>query len=135
MSTKLLKLRFEGEDLFFDQLSDGEKMLFGLYAVYTALGRGTVNTVLIDEPDNYISLQELQPWLLSMGEIADVLHQIIIISHNGEIIDSNPSTGYFFWRDNHRSPARVGPLDVPQGLTAREALARGWVNPSGPGEE
>jgi hypothetical protein len=31
------------------------------------------------------------------------------------------------WRDNHTSPTRIGPLKVPDGLTAGEAIARGWV--------
>jgi predicted ATPase len=131
MSFKVLKLRFEETDLRFDQLSDGEKMLIGLYAIHAALSLNKISTVLIDEPDNFISLQELQPWLLSMSELIDESHQIIIISHNAEIIDSNSSNGFFFWRDNHGSPVRCGLLDIPKGLTAREALTRGWFTPGG----
>jgi hypothetical protein len=128
MSVKALELAFEDEDLLFDQLSDGEKMLIGLYLVHTALCKGNVNTVLIDEPDNFVNLQEIQPWLLSISELIDDRHQVLIISHNSEILDSNPSKAFFFRRDNHRSPARCTSLDIPGGLTVREALARGWVN-------
>jgi predicted ATPase len=131
MSVKVLMLSFESEDLLFNQLSDGEKMLIGLYMIHTSLSKGSINTVLIDEPDNFVSLQELQPWLLSMSELTDEQHQVLIISHNSEILDSNPSMGFLFQRDNHSSPARYGPLNVPDGLTAGEALARGWVNLSG----
>jgi predicted ATPase len=128
MSVKALELVFEDADLLFDQLSDGEKMLMGLYLVHTALCKGTVNTALIDEPDNFVSLQEIQPWLLSISELIDNRHQVLIISHNPEILDSNPSKAFLFRRDNHCSPARCMPLDIPDGLNVREALARGWVN-------
>jgi predicted ATPase len=131
MSFKALKLRFEEADLRFDRLSDGEKMLVGLYTIHAALKLNKISTVLIDEPDNFISLQELQPWLLSMSELIDESRQILVISHNAEIIDSNPSNGFLFWRDNHGSPVRYGLLDIPKGLTAREALTRGWVTPGG----
>jgi predicted ATPase len=127
MSVKTLKLRFNGTDLRFDQLSDGEKMLLGLYAVHAALSLGKVSTVMIDEPDNFVSLQELQPWLLAMSELTDSAHQVLLISHNAEIIDGNPSAGFFFWRDSHSSPTRVGPLEAPEGMAAGEALARGWL--------
>ena len=53
-------------------------------------------------------------------------NQVILISHNSEILDSNPSKGIFLWRDNHRSPTRAGTLDTPNRMSAGEALARGW---------
>jgi ATPase subunit of ABC transporter with duplicated ATPase domains len=127
MSVKTLKLRFSGTDLRFDQLSDGEKMLLGLYALHTALSLGKVSTVMIDEPDNFVSLQELQPWLLAMSELTDIARQVILISHNAEIIDGNLCTGFVFWRDSHSSPIRVSTLETPEGMTAGEALERGWL--------
>ena len=128
ITTKWLGLRFQDIDQIpFDQLSDGEKMLIGLYTIHAALSMGSVNTVMIDEPDNYVSLQELQPWLLSISELVDKDHQVLIISHNAEILESNPSGSIFFWRDNHSSPTRVGPVNIPEGLAFGEALARGWI--------
>ena len=126
MSVKILKFRFEKTDLLFNQLSDGEKMLVGLYALQTALMLGKVSTIFIDEPDNYLSLQELQPWFLSMSELADKEHQIIIISHNSEILNMNIARNLFFTRDNHSSPARVGELKAVDGMLPSEILARGW---------
>jgi len=126
MSFKVLELHFEGEVIPFSCLSDGEKMLVCLYMIHTALVKGNTESVFIDEPDNYISLQELQPWLLSMSEIMDKRHQAIIISHNAEILESNPSKGTVFWRDNHKSPTRIGQLNIPVGMNTRDALVRGW---------
>lgn len=134
MNAKALQLRFEGTKahnpaaLFFDQLSDGEKALIGLYVVRTALATGAARTILIDEPDNYVGLPELQPWVLSLRELLDDFHQAILISHHPEILSSaGENFGRYLWRDNHTSPTRIGPLEVPAGLTAWEAVARGWV--------
>jgi predicted ATPase len=134
LNTKALQLRFESsspvEDsglLFFGQLSDGEKALLGLYMVRAALATGAADTVLIDEPDNYVGLSELQPWVLSLRELLDQNHQAIIISHHPEILSSaGQEFGRFLWRDNHTSPTRIGPLKVPDGLTTAETIARGW---------
>ncbi len=134
LNTKALQLRFEGSNgkdggaMFFDQLSDGEKALVGLYMVQTALATGAAQTVLIDEPDNFVGLPELQPWVLSLRELLDEKHQAIIISHHPELLsNAGEEFGRYLWRDNHTSPTRIGPLKVPAGLSAGEAVARGWV--------
>jgi energy-coupling factor transporter ATP-binding protein EcfA2 len=134
LNAKALKLRFyDGAsgnacELFFDQLSDGEKALIGLYMVRAALASGAIQTVLIDEPDNYVGLPELQPWVLSLRELLDDDHQAILISHHPEILSSaGAENGRYLWRDHHTSPTRIGPLTIPDGLTPGEAIARGWV--------
>jgi ABC-type hemin transport system ATPase subunit len=133
MNTKALQLRFESEAgkptlLFFDQLSDGERALIGLYMVRAALETGAARTVMLDEPDNFIGLPELQPWALSMRELLDEKHQLVLISHHPELLsNSGEANGRYLWRDNHTSPTRIGPLKVPEGITAGEAIARGWA--------
>jgi hypothetical protein len=133
LNAETLQLRFESDDrkpilLFFDQLSDGERALIGLYMVRAALQTGAARTVLIDEPDNYVGLPELQPWVLSMRELLDEEHQLILISHHPEILaNSGEANGRYLWRDNHTSPTRIGPLKVPEGMNAGEAIARGWA--------
>ena len=133
MNTKALQLRFESEArkptlIFFDQLSDGERALIGLYMVRAALETGAARTVMLDEPDNFVGLSELQPWVLSMRELLDEKHQLVLISHHPEILsNSGEANGRYLWRDNHTSPTRIGPLKVPEGMTAGEAIARGWA--------
>jgi len=133
MNTKALQLRFESEAskptlLFFDQLSDGERALIGLYMVRAALETGAASTVMLDEPDNFVGLPELQPWVLSMRELLDEKHQLVLISHHPEILsNSGEANGRYLWRDNHTSPTRIGPLKVPEGMGAGEAIARGWA--------
>jgi energy-coupling factor transporter ATP-binding protein EcfA2 len=135
LDTKALSLRFDmpgrkGDDsLLFHQLSDGERQLIGLYMIRAALDTGAVETVLIDEPDNYVGLPELQPWVVALKELLDDEHQAILISHHPEILGSgDESQGRYLWRDNHASPTRSGPLKIPAGLSAAEAVARGWVD-------
>jgi energy-coupling factor transporter ATP-binding protein EcfA2 len=134
MNTKALQLRFESEAdkptlLFFDQLSDGERALIGLYMVRAALETGAARTVMLDEPDNFVGLPELQPWVLAMRELLDDKHQLVMISHHPEILsNSGEANGRFLWRDNHTSPTRIGPLKVPEGMNAGEAIARGWAH-------
>ena len=135
INTKALQLRFDrnngrdAEPYFFHQLSDGERSLVGLYMVRAALATNAARTVVIDEPDNYVGLSELQPWVLSMRELLDDEHQAILISHHPEVLGSaGEEFGSYLWRDNHTSPTRIGPLKIPAGLSAGEAIARGWVN-------
>lgn len=134
LNTKALQLRFDepnlsvGGELFFEQLSDGEKALIGLYMLRAALATGAAQTVLIDEPDNYVGLPELQPWVLSLRELLDDDHQAILITHHPEILNSaGTNAGRYLWRDNHTSPTRIGPLNFPDGMSPGEAIARGWV--------
>jgi len=134
MQTKALQLRFgssngkEAGTLFLDQLSDGEKMLVGLYMIRSALSTGAIHTALIDEPDNFVGLPELQPWVLSMLELLDSERQAVLISHHPEILSqARGEYGRYLWRDNHTSPTRIGSLTVPDGLSPGEAIARGWV--------
>ena len=134
LNTKALQLRFDGSngggggELFFEQLADGEKALIGLYMVRAALSTGAAQTVLIDEPDNYVGLPELQPWVLSLRELLDDSHQAILITHHPEVLSSaGLDHGSYLWRDNHTSPTRIGPLNVPEGMAPAEAIARGWV--------
>ena len=134
MQTKALQLRFGASNgktpgtLYLGQLSDGEKMLVGLYMVRTALATGAIDTALIDEPDNFIGLPELQPWVLSVMELLDDNRQAILISHHPELLaHASEEYGRYLWRDNHTSPTRTGPLSVPKGLTPGEAITRGWV--------
>jgi ABC-type hemin transport system ATPase subunit len=133
VNTKALQLRFEGAGskpvaLFLDKLSDGERALIGLYMVRAAMETGAARTVFLDEPDNFVGLPELQPWVLSMRELLDERRQLILITHHPEILaSSGEGNGRYLWRDNHTSPTRIGPLQVPDGMTAGEAIARGWA--------
>ena len=134
LNSKSLRLRFDSDNgrssspYFFHQMSDGERTLIGLYMLRAAMETDAARIILIDEPDNYIGLPELQPWVLSICELLDEHRQVIIISHHPEILKSaSKEHGRYLWRDNHSSPTRIGALEVPDGMTPGEAIARGWL--------
>jgi len=134
LRSKALQLRFssagerEGGLFYFDQLSDGEKSLVGLYMVVATLTTGSASSVFIDEPDNFVGLPELQPWVTTLQALLDKDTQAILISHHPEILGAAQDQGRYFWRENHTSPTRVGPLIIPDGISASEAIARGWAS-------
>lgn len=133
-NAKALLLQFDSERnkpmaLRFDQLSDGERALVGLYMIRAVLEGQHAQSVWIDEPDNFVGLPELQPWLLSVLGLLDDAHQLVVISHHPEILTTaGTSNGHYLWRDNHCAPTRIGPLKVPDGMSPAEAIARGWAH-------
>ena len=72
--------------LRFSELSDGERMIFAMYTMlYGYISNGC--TLLLDEPDNYLSTREIQPWCMALEEELENSGQCILISHNPEMID------------------------------------------------
>lgn len=125
--TLKLQARFAGGPFDFDDLSDGQRQLCALYVLRHAVvqpGR----TVLIDEPDNYVALREIQPWLNEVVEASstDDGPQVLVISHHPELLDQlAPDHGVRFHRDN--GPTRPPePFRGLEGLTSSEVVARGW---------
>lgn len=114
--------------LRFDELSDGEKMLFALYLILYGLEKNGF-VVLLDEPDNYISLREIQPWCVEMENLIQGENQMIIVSHHPEMIDYL-ATSYGIWFDRLKSGESVV-VDDPyykkeeaQFMTYSELIAR-----------
>lgn len=132
---RVLKVGFATEDergspVFFDfkQLSDGQRVLIVLYSIIHGL-RHLGNSIFLDEPENYLSLSEIQPWLMELkGSCEDAFPQAVLISHHPELIDYlAPDCGRWIERDP-LGPARVKPLSANLGpeLKLSEYIARGW---------
>ena len=120
-------------DLRFDEMSDGQRALVVLYGLIH-LTRGQGYTLLIDEPENYIALREIQPWLMSLEDACgDTLPQAVITSHHPEMIDYlGPQSGQLLQRGasdvitvRPAQEALDGTADKP-GLKLSEVIARGW---------
>jgi energy-coupling factor transporter ATP-binding protein EcfA2 len=111
-----------------EELSEGQRILLLLYALlYCAVDENHV--LLLDEPDNFVALAEIQPWLMQlMDKIEDRRGQVLIISHNSEVMNylATIDTLHFFRHDN--GPTRIKPFLAPEGntLSAAELVARGW---------
>ena len=111
-----------------DDLSDGQRQLVALYAIKHAMLKPN-RTVCIDEPDNFVALREIQPWLIAAKDaVEDNKSQLLIISHNPELIDYlAPDHGVQFYRDDG-GPVRTKRFEWKDEdvLKPSEIIARGW---------
>ena len=132
-NTRLLVAEFNSANektrkFYFGELSDGQRCLICLYAIlHFVLAKG--GTVLFDEPDNFLSLREIQPWLMTVEDVVEANRgQVLIISHHPEIINQwAPSSGVLFARDG-AGAVRVEKFhgDPDSFLAPAELVARGW---------
>jgi len=108
------------------ELSEGQRVLLAMYAaIYGMLGSQSL--LCFDEPDNFISLTEVQPWL---QELNDVLGQrggqAMIISHHPEVIDYLAlDSAWRFERPAGAVVARQLDFGSEPGLLPSEIIARG----------
>lgn len=112
----------------FDELSEGQKVLIALYLLnYCAITPDS--TLLIDEPDNFIALAEIQPWLMNLLDRVDEENaQVIIASHHPELLNQLAGQGgIIFDRPEglHTRVREFSPSD-DSGLPPAELVARGW---------
>ncbi|NQU24214.1 MAG: AAA family ATPase [Candidatus Nealsonbacteria bacterium] len=114
--------------LSFDKLSEGQRCLVALFTIlHAAIDRDA--TVCVDEPDNFVALREIQPWLVRLRDrVMDGGGQCLLVSHHPELIDYLAAQhGQLFFRED------AGPISVkPFGWTKDDAIspseivARGW---------
>jgi hypothetical protein len=115
---------------FFYELSDGQRVLISLYTIlHFALRPGA--TICFDEPDNFIALRELQPWLnkvLDRVEYEDPHPQVFIISHHPELLNQMAFQDVLLLDRPGGRHTRARPFDDPSqtGLSPAELIARGW---------
>ena len=131
-NTRALKVAFRGAaddgrpDVYgFGQLSDGQRALLALYClVFLSSKRASL---FLDEPDNYLALREIQPWLAAVGEhCGDTLEQAIVVSHHPVTIDYLAGAkGRWFYRDG-TGPVRVSdqPDRTVDGISLSETTRR-----------
>jgi len=112
------------------ELSDGQRSLIALYMIlHFLIAKG--HTVFIDEPDNFISLREVHPWLLAAeAAVEDSKGQLILISHHPEILDQwAQESGLRFFREENGHVRTEEFRTDPDGLLQpSELIARGWEN-------
>jgi len=110
------------------ELSDGQRCLLALYMIlHFKIAEG--DTVFIDEPDNFISVREIQPWLVAAEEAVEDHHgQLILISHHPEILNQWAAEHglRFFREENGHVRTEKFKLDLEAYLQPSELIARGW---------
>lgn len=113
-------------EVAFAELSDGQRILICLYALLTFLLEPDA-CLFLDEPENYLAIPEIQPWLMELRDrIEDCGGQMILISHNPEMANYlAPEFGLVFDRADS-GPVRVHPYKPDPTLQPSEQIARGW---------
>ncbi|HEX4383106.1 MAG TPA: AAA family ATPase [Myxococcales bacterium] len=114
----------------FDEISDGQRMLVALYTLLHHVVRQG-KTLCIDEPDNFVALPEIQPWLDELRDTAEETGaQILMISHHPRVANLLASKhGVWFERHGARATAttRVAIRPGDDGIPVAELLSRGWL--------
>lgn len=110
------------------ELSEGQRCLIALYMIlHLLIEKGY--SVLLDEPENFISLREIQPWLLAAEDaVRESKGQLLLVSHHPEILNYwAKEFGLLFVREENghvRTKAYGEAQDT--GLEPAETIARGW---------
>lgn len=113
----------------FDNLSDGQRALIILYTVlHAVMSRATV--MCFDEPDNFVAIAEIQPWLVTMLDVLDTPRdgggrQCLLISHSREIIDFLGHADAVRLARDESGHVCVRPVPMPVGITLSDELVRG----------
>lgn len=111
------------------QLSEGQRALIALYVLVHCVPE-RVSTVFVDEPENFLGLPEIQPWLDIVHDWADAeSHQAVLISHHPLVINFL-SSKYGIWIDRRDAVGfsqarRIDETDSD--ITIADLVERGWV--------
>ncbi len=132
--TRALMVTFDenGSDyeLRFDEVSDGHRALIVLYGLVHLAGEEE-SSFLLDEPDNYVGLSEIQPWLIKLADACGAsVRQAVICSHHPELIDYLGGEAGLVLRGEASGVVTARGLDREQlegGIKLSERVARGWV--------
>jgi predicted ATPase len=112
----------------FDELSDGQRVLLMLYALL--LTASDDQTICIDEPENFVALREINPWLnMLLDKVQTQSCQAILISHHPELINAL-AVGSGRWIDragDAESRAQSISEDSSE-LSISELVSRGWLH-------
>lgn len=114
--------------LDFDQLSEGQRNLVALYAILHA-GVENDTTICLDEPDNYVALREVQPWLTALRDrVDDCQAQCLLVSHHPEVINYMAANHGLLLAREESGPARAKVFEWTAGdaISPAEIIARGW---------
>lgn len=133
IDTRTFNVSFENEiakfELNFNELSDGQRALIALYSLIL-LTENQDYTIFFDEPDNYIALREIQPWLISLNDACgSTLQQAVVCSHHPELIDYMGIDNTVLLKVETSGIVRANrakSIPIDGGLKFSEIVARGW---------
>ncbi len=113
-------------DVFFTELSEGFKALAALYSILFGLPNASL--LCFDEPENFVALSEIQPWLQDLRDRLDERGtQAFVISHHPEVIDYLAAGDVFRFERPTGDVVRCEKMefDRSNGLKASEQMVLG----------
>ena len=113
----------------FDELSDGQRVLLMLYTLLTAATDDS--TICIDEPENFVALREINPWLNMLLDKTQTTQscQAILISHHPELINALAvGSGRWIDRDGDAESRAQSISEDSSELSIAELVSRGWLH-------
>ncbi len=123
----LASFRREGggdHELTLGNLSEGQRILSVLYSILYGLV-GAASVLCFDEPENFISLQEVRPWLVSLRDLVEERSgQAMVISHHPEVINYMASDSAFRFDRPNGDLARVSSWVPSEIMRPAEILLR-----------
>jgi predicted ATPase len=135
---KILYASFESDlgtkpvDIGFKQLSEGQKALIGLYTTFYGLFAETDATLCVDEPENFLALPEIQPWLDGIYEACEEEgKQGLVISHHPRVLNFLAAdAGIWLERENGVGPTRTFDIrvDAKGPISIDQLVERGWID-------
>lgn len=111
----------------FFELSEGQKCLIALYTLIYCTPENSL--ICIDEPENFLALPEIQPWLNTLRDQCNERNlQVILISHHPSLINFlTANAGYWFSKeDNHTRIQRITKQNEG-GLSFAQLIELGWI--------
>ncbi|MBF0095901.1 MAG: AAA family ATPase [Magnetococcales bacterium] len=126
----------KSSEIPFTQLSDGQKSLILLYTVLVYMKFGRAHFLFMDEPENFLALPEIMPWLnqlMSQSEENASGGQYMIISHHPNLINFLARDwGKWIDRDANSGVSKIHNIsevlsDTEEGLPLSVLVERGWI--------
>lgn len=129
---KVLTIKFTGYEIRFNELSDGQRALIALYTLLYAFPETEGYTLCIDEPENYLALAEIDPWLYTVYDQSEETDgQFLLISHHPKLINSlTEYASYWLSKEAINAPTRCQTItNNPEnvGISIADLVERGWI--------
>jgi predicted ATPase len=127
---KILKAEFTNHTTFrLDELSDGQRALIALYTLLYCMPENEC-LLCIDEPENFLALPELQPWLDNLYDRHEETPlQAILISHHPRIINYLANNAGFWLSRPENNHVRIQKIsdNEDSGLAIAKLIELGWI--------
>lgn len=125
---KILRIELGEQKYRLDELSDGQKVLIILYTLLTCIADDSI--LCIDEPENFLALPEIQPWLNFLHDFCDEGGQALLISHHPILINLlAKGQGIWFSRQQgeHSLTKKISAEKNSDSLSIANLVERGWL--------